>query len=239
MGRFKQAKAEHGSQKWIQLGVNSEPPLLNKVVSAKLAGPKAVTWQSPTACDEYAEYRDHDFLERIGQGRLTSELQRFWPIGGPQWDALATSDDGSVLLVEGKSHIGELCSSPSQASAASRKKIDAALRETASHIAAKPLVPWTDGFYQLANRLAHLHFLRENGVKAWLVLINFVGDADVQGTEWRAAYQVVWHVLGVRKDHRLSPFTVDIYPDVRSTEWTALDVKARSAQENTSNVALK
>jgi hypothetical protein len=98
------------------------------------------------------------------------------------------------------------------------------LKETASHIGAKPLVPWTKGFYQLANRLAHLHFLRKNGVKAWLVLTNFIGDADMQGpsseAEWIAAYQVVWHVLGARKDHSLSPFTIDIYPDVRSTEWT-------------------
>jgi hypothetical protein len=93
------------------------------------------------------------------------------------------------------------------------------------------MVPWAEGFYQLANRLAHLHFLRKNGVKAWLVLINFIGDRDMEGpsseAEWRAAYQVVWHVLGARKDHRLSPFTIDIYPDVRSAEWTALDGKGR------------
>jgi hypothetical protein len=231
MGRFKQAKAERGSQKWIQLAVNSNPPLLNKSILPKLAGAKSVTWQSPLADDEYAEYRDHTFLEKIGEQRLSSRLEEFWPNRGPQWDALATCDDGSVLLVEGKSHIAELCSSPSQASATARAKIDAALRQTASHIGARPLVPWAIGFYQLANRLAHLHFLRKNGVKAWLVLINFVGDRDMEGpsseAEWRAAYQVVWHVLGAQKDHRLSRFTIDIYPDVRSTEWTALDAIGR------------
>jgi hypothetical protein len=36
-----------------------------------------------------AEYRDSEFLEKIGLGRAT---EKFWPSGGPQWDALAVSN---------------------------------------------------------------------------------------------------------------------------------------------------
>ena len=83
---------------------------------------------------------------------------------------------------------------------------------------AKPLAPWTDAFYQLANRLAHLYFLRKHKRKAWLVLVNFVGDGEMQGpasaAEWRAAYKVAWHVLGIPDQNPLQRYIVHIYPDV-------------------------
>jgi hypothetical protein len=122
------------------------------------------------------------------------------------------------LLVEAKAHIGELCSPATQASPSSRKTIERALKDTISYVRAKPNAPWSGAFYQLANRLAHLYFLRKHGLKAWLVLINFVGDDDMSGPrserEWNAAYQVVWHVLGVPKQHKLAPFIIEIFPDV-------------------------
>jgi hypothetical protein len=35
----------------------------------------------------------------------------------------------------------------------------------------------------------------------WLVLINFIGDEDIKGPssaeEWKAAYRIVWHVMGL------------------------------------------
>ena len=85
-----------------------------------------------------------------------------------------------------------------------------------AHLGAQPRAPWIDVFYQLANRVAHLYFLRENGEKAWLVLANFVGDREMHGpdspTEWEAAYEVVWHVLGLRKNHPLSRYIIHVYP---------------------------
>ena len=115
-----------------------------------------------------------------------------------------------------QSHVGELCSPGSQASPISRKKIEASLEEVSSHLGARPRAPWIEVFYQLANRLAHLYFLRKNGEKAWLVLVNFVGDEERHGpkspAEWEAAYQVVWHVLGLQGRHRLSPYIVHVYP---------------------------
>jgi hypothetical protein len=59
--------------------------------------------------------------------------------------------------------------------------IEKALNEITSYVRAKPRAPWSGTFYQLANRLAHLYFLRKHGFKAWLVLVNFVGDDDMSG----------------------------------------------------------
>jgi hypothetical protein len=218
MTRCPQSRGERGSLKWLQLAVNHYPHLLNSQLSTRVPNAGSIDWLSPLQADDFAEYRDAEFLERIGAGQLTAQLRSFWPKGGPQWDALARSDKGDVFLVEAKAHVGELCSPATGASQGSRQQIADALQQTIEFLGAKPRAAWTDCFYQLANRLAHLVFLRKNNMPAWLVLINFVQDAEMGGpaseAEWRAAYQVVWHVLGVDKKHRLSPFVVEIYPDV-------------------------
>ncbi len=218
MARIEQPEGKRGSQKWLQRAVNGDPALLDGLILSKLAGASSISWHSPIKSDGFAEYRDAEFLKKIGAGNLTRQLADFWPSRGPQWDALACSDQDEVFLIEAKAHIGELCSPATQASATSRAKIQEAFEWTARLLKAKPRAPWTDLFYQLANRIAHLCFLRKQGVRAWLVLVNFVGDDDMCGPsseeEWRGAYQIAWHVLGIPKDHPYRSHIIDIYPSV-------------------------
>ena len=168
--------------------------------------------------DDRAEYRDKAFLERVGLERLSGELEAFWPKRGPQWDALAVTDRNDVLLVEAKAHIRELCSSGSSAGPVSRARLVDALTQTAASLGATRRAPWQDTFYQLANRLAHLDFLRAQGVSTWLVLVNFVGDKEVGGpstrNEWEAAYTVAHYAMGLPSNHRLSRYIIHLYPDV-------------------------
>jgi hypothetical protein len=96
---------------------------------------------------------------------LIVPLREFWPDRGPQWDALARSDKGHVLLIEAKAHIGEMLSPASGASPASKSQIEGAFARVIEDLAAKPKAPWTECFYQYANRLAHLWFLKQNGVR--------------------------------------------------------------------------
>ncbi len=170
--------------------------------------------------DAYAEYRDGEFLDLLGLSHLREPLKDFWPERGPQWDALGQLDGGGVLLVEAKAHIGEMCSPGSAAGAASLARIAARLDKVAEALGASATrAPWTTHFYQLANRIAHLHFLRSHGVDAWLVLVNFLGDADMSGPQtaeaWAAAYSVASHVMGLGKRHGLSRYILEVYPDVR------------------------
>jgi hypothetical protein len=216
--RAKQSLAKRGSQMWLQRLVNERPVDLNSLLLPRLQPGASITWHSPLESDNYAEYRDTAFLKLVGAERLSSELAAFWPERGPQWDALATSQGGDILLVEAKAHVGELCSPSTQASQESRKKIEASLEKTASYLGANPCAPWSTAFYQLANRIAHLYLLRKHDLKAWLVLVNFVGDRAMEGpnseAEWNAAYQVVWHVLGLPKRHKLAPYVIEIFPKV-------------------------
>ena len=69
------------------------------------------------------------------------------------------------------------------------------------------------------KRLSHLHFLREQGVPAYLVLVNFLNDPEMRGAPtsrevWDAAYQVAFHVMGLGARHRLSSYIIEVFPDV-------------------------
>jgi hypothetical protein len=204
--------APRGSLKWLRIAISERPGAL----SFDDGGP--VTWLSPLASDGFAEYRDAAFLKRLGIDRLAAALAAFWPArGGPQWDALGTRGD-QVILVEAKAHIGEFFGSPCLASAASRRVIEAAFAETQAALGAKPRAPWTDCYYQYANRLAHLHFLRAQGVDARLLFVGFIGDKGMKGpesaAEWSVAYRSADYALGLPGRHRLSPFVHHVCPDV-------------------------
>lgn len=220
--RVNQPEGQHGSLKWIQKSINGARPDIFIPVLEK-TGAAAIEWRSPLASDDFAEYRDAAFLDRLGLASLSADLAGFWPSRGPQWDALGRTDRDDILLVEAKAHVGELCSPATQASAVSRARIEDRLSAVATALHARPgHAPWTDHFYQLANRIAHLWWLRERGIAAWLVLVNFLGDSDMRGpssaSEWQAAYQVAWHVMGLDRRHPLSHFIIEIFPSVEQLQ---------------------
>jgi hypothetical protein len=217
--RVKQTQGGRGSLKWIQRAVNEEWASLNGPIAQHIGGNAAITWLSPLVKDEFAEYRDREFLNLVGQPSLAPALRNYWPARGPQWDALGKTSNGDVLLVEAKAHIAELCSSATGAGPESRAIIEAALNELAQHLKAEPRrAPWSDFFYQIANRMAHLQFLRAHGVPSWLVFVNFLGDTEMRGPTtkeaWEAAYQIAFHVMGLPRNHPLSPFMIHVYPAV-------------------------
>lgn len=217
--RVVQGAGERGSLRWIQRAIAEKWLSLEAPILAKLPAAKRLEWCSPLAEDDFAEYRDGSFLEILGLGVLKPELAEFWPKGGPQWDALARSDSGEILLIEAKAHIAELCSPGTSASPRSRAIITGRLAACSDRLGAKKQhAPWTDHFYQLANRLAHLQFLRDHGVPAHLVLVNFLNDAEMGGPStpetWEAAYQVAYHAMGLGKRHALSKYVIEVFPTV-------------------------
>ncbi len=56
-----------GSLRWIRAAVNDHPDTLNGEISAACRlGPSEIEWVSPLVEDDYAEYGDQDFLDRVG-----------------------------------------------------------------------------------------------------------------------------------------------------------------------------
>lgn len=201
--RVPQLGEPRGSLKWIQKLVVQMPDFFRGSLDPSLTPPTdALEWVSPLPLDDWAEYRDGAFLDRIGQSLLRPALAKFWPTKGPQWDGLAVSPAGAVALVEAKANIPELRSACA-ASEPSRKRIDAALAETAKALGIGVSPAWTDAYYQYANRLAHLHFLRSHGVQAQMLFIYFLGDDDVAGpqskAEWQQALTEMYKMLGLKQ----------------------------------------
>ena len=226
MARIKQECAEKGSQKWLQLAVNDYSELFNTLVAQQLhPKPSSIEWVSPLRCDDYAEYRDGDFIDRLGLELKNCPLNTFWPARGPWWDGLAKTDKDQVLLVEAKAYIGEMKGKGSNAtSCKSRDMIACILAKTQTFLCAKQSCDWAKSpYYQYANRLAHLFLLAElNGIDAYLLNIYFLNDARKKGPNssdfWEGAIHKQYEEMGLLQDHALADRIVNLYMDVRKLD---------------------
>ena len=111
---------------------------------------------SPLESDAFREYRDQEFLDRLGVALNSRPLAEFWPRGGPWWDGLAWTSEGRCVL---KANIPEFNSDPSRASPASLHRIQAAFAETKAFLRVRSDTGWSRCFYQYARRITHLHLL--------------------------------------------------------------------------------
>lgn len=223
MARFPQPEANRGSQKWIQKLVNENERMFNSSIRNSLgfSDIEKIDWLSPLKSDEYAEYRDQAFLDKLEIRLEKTRLEQFWPARGPQWDTLAKTSLGKVLLVEAKSHISELISSLQAENTESKTKIQKSLEATKLALNCHANVDWSQRFYQYTNRLAHLYLLRENNVPAYLVFVYFLNDTEMKGPstalEWKGAEQQLRSYLGLGRN-KLRKFIADVYIDVKELQ---------------------
>jgi hypothetical protein len=196
-------RAFAGSQRQIQFYVNEQPSVLGQAISDALKTHFSLRWVSPLKSEGYREYWDSAFLKALGLPQHCRELNRFWPSGGPHWDALAciqNSTDG-VLLIEAKSHVAEIFGNGCGAEAPSSvKKIEQAIAATKQWLHVGHQVDWKGPLYQSANRIAHLYFFTEIlGVEAWLVNVYFTDDphSPTSRTGWQGGIADVKKSLGI------------------------------------------
>ena len=174
--RIPQPIGTKGSLRWIQILINRCPSMIDETIFPQLkVNSQNIIWLSPLESDNYAEYRDDDFLNKLGLEKYSEKLHGFWPKGGPQWDALGKGDrDDTIFLVEAKANIPEINSSIQAKFANSISKIHTSLHETQKFLNCKKALNWEEGFYQYANRIAHLYFFREICcIEAYLIFIYF------------------------------------------------------------------
>ena len=217
--------ALRGSQRWLQLVVNRRPEIIDKAIAreAGLEDGETIEWLSALESDCFAEYRDHAFLKRLGTSPECQRLVDFWPKRGPVWDGLARTNRCRYLLIEAKANIPEFNSSPTEASGESLHKIRKALDETRCFLKVHSRTDWSKCFYQYANRLAHLYFLKKlNGIKAALVFVFFVGDTTLvperdpaTRDDWQTAISLANHHLVIRAHRKwIRKNVADVFIDV-------------------------
>ena len=221
MGRFVQDSESHGSLRDLQILINEKSDLLDKEVSNILNKNICITWKSPIKTDQFAEYRDEDFLKLLDlESKIKVPLENFWPKLGPQWDALGLNDK-TVFLVEAKANVPEIVSSPTSAGPESKSRIIDAFAEVKEYLNIHNNVDWTGTFYQYANRIAHLYYLKIlNGIDAYLINIYFLNDKSVEGPstkkEWKGVLTVIKQYLGISKRNKLDKYMLDIFIDTNN-----------------------
>jgi hypothetical protein len=197
------------SEHWLRMMVNEHPAELNRaIIQAYGWSDLSIDWRSPCQNDDYAEYFDQAFLDRLGIDKLKMPLDEFWPKSGPRWDGLARTSDGRFILVEAKAYIEETVDYHSKASHTSLHIIEKRLDEAKCAFNASTSACWYTPLYQMANRLAHLYYLAEiNKKDAYLIFVDFANAPDVpQPTsykEWQGATRLAHKCLGL-KDSRLA-----------------------------------
>jgi hypothetical protein len=194
------------SEHWLRVAVNDRASDLNVMVKSAFGWPSSeqIEWRSPLKSDDFAEYYDGTFLTLLGiENNLRVSLSEFWPNSGPRWDALAKTHSGKLILVEAKAHVGEMISH-TRASPESLSKIRTAIERTKAAFGVEDDFNWESPFYQYANRMSHLYFLRElNGLDAYLLFVYFADAPDVPIAErctvaqWEGASRLVEKALGL------------------------------------------
>jgi hypothetical protein len=173
---------------------------------------------------ECSELRD-GLWKRAELPEPTPQQDGWWPARGPVWDGAAVvvgSGGGrGVVLIEAKSHADELKSGRSAAEGTRLNRIRASLAEVKEHLGVPAETEWTGSYYQVANRLAYLYYLRKRGIEAWLVSIYFLGDQfDSPGRQltfpateeaWRPYIAAAKAALGLPEQHPLSARTRELF----------------------------
>ena len=186
-------------------------------------GDGPIDWLSPRSASEFKELRD-DLWPLVGVDPSPQDCG-WWPRRGPVWDAvgiLSGHQGPGIVLVEAKSHESELRSPRSKASPASLRVIEAALEETKDALGVEGAAPWAETYYQVTNRLAFLYWLHHHANRtAWLVNVYFLGDRFASGSTevvgpqdkagWADAIADAKERLRLPSQHRLSPWTVDLF----------------------------
>jgi hypothetical protein len=192
------------SEHWLRVAVNDRTEAFNVQVKQTLGfrEDESIEWLSPIASDEFAEYYDRSFLALLGVDDKGAPLDSFWPASGPRWDGLARTSSGKVLLVEAKAHIAEAVDFGSKAGDSSLKLIEASLTQAKGAYRARVDANWAFPFYQYANRLAHLYYLRRLlKVDAYLLFVCVTDAPDVprpaSAAEWRGAIAAIECALGL------------------------------------------
>ena len=186
---------------------------------------RALDWRAPRLAFDFREL-SADLWTELELPPPDPATDGFWPSRQPHWDAVAVAegphDTRGVVLVEAKSHLNELGSSCAASSSESRDTIWRSLAAAKKYLGTVDHPDWMSGYYQAANRLAFLYYLRaRRNIPTWLFFVYFVGDEfevdgvpqDCPGSKegWQPALNAMHAALGLPECHPLTHFTKDVF----------------------------
>lgn len=222
----REGAAVAGSQYWLQEYVNEMPEaiswaIVNECVDISVYDYRKICWISPLAGRNYRLHRD-DLLTALGLERYQQRLDTFWPPNMPEWDGLSVMQvsNEAIFLVEAKAYLQETRTSMKAKRPESVQMIRTSLKETQSFMQAVTPRDWTKPYYQVANRLAFLYFLRVVcNQPAYLAFVNFMDDRTVKypasRDDWQRHFMDVYTHLGITRRSPLMERVLEVHLSAR------------------------
>lgn len=169
------------------------------------------------------EYVGIEFLKSLKDySTIESKWKSFWPNKNKSqnWDAIGKIGD-EWLLVEAKAHAEEI-NSNTHASVKSKKKIQDKFKELHLKLSINTSNDWTQNYYQKANRILFLDFLKQNGINAKLVFIYFLNGYKQNGIqqgiekvkEWQRVIDEQDNYLGISGNKMLKSMIINVFVDI-------------------------
>ena len=214
----------------MALGYGSEYQLLrylghhrnylnNKIQEAIGDGP--IEWEDyPVNTNRYSldgELKDIECFNRLpNYSDIKRNWKEFWPQSGNShnWDGVF-KQNGIWFFVEAKAHLNE---ANQKCSATSHKSIETIIKAFELTCGKRTLAEiWQESnCYQLANRLAFIHFCKDNQIDAKLLYINFINGYNIKLKNvtdeniWKAKWEEEYDVLKISDDLKTNIYHVYI-----------------------------
>jgi hypothetical protein len=131
------------------------------------------------------EHTGISFLPLELKNKISENWKKYWPQRGslPNWDAILkcspldpnSSREAQWVIIEAKANLKEGIEEGTHAEdEKSIKKIEKAFEATQKRFNIKAENNWLKKYYQFANRLAFINFMRDNGIECSLLNIYFL-----------------------------------------------------------------
>ena len=161
------------------------------------------------------EYVGINFLDKKLLNKVSGNWKKYWPQNAQNWDAILycspivpnTSLKDQWIIVEAKANIKELESDSGVKDKESKKQIEEAFMATQKRFSIKTENNWLKKYYQLANRLAFINFMLDNGINCSLLNIYFTNgwqnkpEKNVLNIEtWKKAINDEYTYLGINNN---------------------------------------
>ena len=131
---------------------------------------------------EWTDIKFFKLLPQFDFAQISKEWGEFWPKRGQSWDGIFLQD-GVVYVVEAKTHTKEMEQKCSATSDESQVKIKGAFNDVTGN-QSKAGLWYNSKHYQLANRIAFVHFLNKKcGIKAKICYLFFLNGYLINGNK--------------------------------------------------------
>lgn len=150
------------------------------------------------------EYVGIDFLENSADYKsLKDSWRNYWPSSNnaQNWDAICKIDN-EWILIEAKAHKDEM-NSNSKASEKSRIFISERFDRIKAKYGITSQNDWNKNYYQKANRILFLEYLKDNNIRAKLLFVYFVNGYRKGGEQLGVTSIAQWTDLIKKQDEYL------------------------------------